>query len=363
MKKKLILLLAALMLVSLTLAGCGGTTADDDTFRVGIVYSTGGLGDRSFNDSAHRGLQQARDELGIHFDYVEPRESAEDDAALRDFAERGYDLVIGVGFQMAKTLAEVAADYPDVKFAIVDGGLAQVPANVVDLVFAEHQGSFLAGAIAALVSESNTIGFIGGVSFGLIHRFEGGFVAGAKHINPDIRVISNYAASFGDPGTGKELALAQINQGADVIYHASGGTGGGLFEAVMEIQDRTVYAIGVDANQNWLAPGRVIASMLKRVDVAVFEIVNAALEGTYAGGQAKVFDLEIDGVGLTDLEEIDVDEQAARTANAITEAELEAIREMKENVTAEHAAAIEEIKAGILNGTIQVPDWMIDGRP
>ncbi|QNO16755.1 BMP family ABC transporter substrate-binding protein [Alkalicella caledoniensis] len=349
------------MLVSLTLAGCGGGGAadpDDETLKIGIVYSTGGLGDKSFNDSAHRGLQRAENELGIIFEYIEPRDSAEDADSLREFADDGFDLVIAVGFQMEDSLKTVAAEYPDIKFAIIDSVVDLE--NVVSLTFAEHEGSFLAGALAALVSESNVIGFIGGVDFGLIHRFEGGFIAGAKHINPDIRVISQYAGSFGDPAAGKEAALAQIDSGADVIYHASGGTGGGLFEAARE---RNIYAIGVDSNQNWQAPGYIIASMLKRVDVAVFETVKALQDGQYAGGEVQAFDLDIDGVGLTNLGEIDVDEQAAADAGDITAAELEAIQTMKEEVTAQYADQIAEIKAGILNGSITVPDWMTEGRP
>ncbi|SHJ56631.1 nucleoside-binding protein [Anaerobranca californiensis DSM 14826] len=360
MKKNLIILLVTLMVFSVALTGCGGGKADDgeEKLRVAIVYSTGGLGDKSFNDSAHRGLLRAEKELGITFDYVEPRDSAEDADYLRGFAEEGFDLVIAVGFQMADSLKTVAEEYPDIKFAIIDS-VVDLP-NVVSLVFAEHQGSFLAGALAALVTETDTIGFIGGISFPLIHRFEGGFIAGAQYINPDIKVLSQYAGSFGDPATGKEIALSQIDSGADVIYHASGGTGGGLFEAAME---RGIYAIGVDSNQNFLAPGYGIASMLKRVDVAVFETVKRLQDGEFAGGEAVMFDLAIDGVGLTDLVNIDVDEQAAKDAGDITEAQLNAIKEMKSKVTAQHAEKINEIRKGIINGTIKVPDWMTEGRP
>lgn len=350
--KKVLLLTLVVMVFSLTLVGCGAAGQDEDTLRVGIVYSTGGLGDKSFNDSAHRGLQQAQEELGISFEYIEPRDSAEDADALRSFAEDGFDLVIAVGFQMAESLEAVAGEYPHINFAIIDSVVEMD--NVSSLVFAEHQGSFLAGALAALVSETGTIGFIGGVDFALINRFEGGFIAGAEYINPDINVLSQYAGSFGDPGTGKEIAFSQIDRGADVIYHASGGTGAGLFEAALE---RDIYAIGVDSNQNWQQPGYVIASMLKRVDVAVFETVKALQEGTFEGGTLQVFDLAIDGVGITNLEELDVEEQG------LPEAQRKIISEMKEEVTAPHAETIEEIKAGILAGQITVPDWMTEGRP
>ena len=253
---------------------------------------------------------------------------------------------------MADSLETVAGEYPHINFAIIDSAVEMN--NVASLLFSEHQGSFLAGALAALVSETGTVGFIGGVDFGLIHRFEGGFIAGAEYINPDIQVLSQYAGSFGDPSTGKEIALSQIDRGADVIYHASGGTGGGLFEAALE---RDIYAIGVDANQNWQQPGYVLASMLKRVDVAVFETVRALQDGTFEGGAIEVFDLAIDGVGITNLQELDVEEQG------LPEAQRETVREMKENVTAPHAARIQEIKDGILAGQINVPDWMTEGRP
>ncbi|SES77746.1 BMP family lipoprotein [Anaerobranca gottschalkii] len=360
MKKNLIILLVSLMILSVALTGCGGGKANEgeEKLRIAIVYSTGGLGDKSFNDSAHRGLLRAEKELGVEIDWVEPRDSAEDADYLRGYAAEGFDLVIAVGFQMADSLKTVAQEYPDINFAIIDS-VVELP-NVASLVFAEHEGSFLAGALAALVTESNIIGFIGGIQFPLIERFEGGFIAGAKHINPDIQVLSQYARSFGDPATGKEIALAQIDAGADVIYHASGGTGGGLFEAAME---RGIYAIGVDSNQNFLAPGYGIASMLKRVDVAVFETIRALTEGEFKGGQSVMFDLAIDGVGLTDLVNIDIDEQAAKDSGDITEAQLNAIKEMKQRVTAQHADKINEIRAGIINGTIKVPDWMTEGRP
>lgn len=375
MKKKLIFLLVALMLVSLTLAGCGGGGSTDpdpdpdngepavDPMRIGIVYSTGGLGDKSFNDSAHRGLQRAKSELGIVFEYAEPNDSSEDPDFLRDYAEKGLDLVIAVGFQMAESLEIVAQEYPHINFAIVDS-VVELD-NVKSLIFAEPQGSFLVGALAALTSETGKLGFIGGVDFPLIQGFEGGFIAGAKYINEDIQFLTQYAESFGNPNLGKEIALNQIDQGADVIYHASGGTGQGLFEAVREASadGKTVYAIGVDSNQNFEAPGNIIASMLKRVDVAVFEATKSVVDGNFDGGSITRFDLSIDGVGITDLTDVDVDEKAAAESGDITADELEIIKQLKQNVTAQHADKIAEIKAGILSGEIEVPDWSLEGRP
>jgi basic membrane protein A len=328
--------------------------------RVGIVLSTGGLGDLSFNDAAYRGLQRAEEDLNIEFDYIEPADPSEDETALRRYAERDFDLVIGVGFQMADSLEIVASDYPEVKFAHVDQYFEDILPNVVSLNFTEWEGSFLAGALAALVSETNNIGYVGGVDFALIHRFEGGYYQGAKYINPDIEVQRRYADDFGDPARGREIALGMIDDGADVIYHAAGGTGTGVFEAA---EEEDIYAIGVDSNQNYVAPGYVIASMLKKVDNAVYDTVKSVVDGTYEGGQNLYFSLADGGVGITDLTEITVAEQQALEEGMITEEELNTIKEMKENVTAPHAERISEIEEMIINGEIEVENWGETGRP
>jgi basic membrane protein A len=333
--------------------------AAQDT-RVGIVLSTGGLGDLSFNDAAYRGLQRAEEELGISFDYIEPADPSEDQTALRRFASRGYDLVIGVGFQMADSLTTVAGEYPDTKFAHVDQFFEDIPENIVSLNFAEWEGSFLAGALAALTSESGNVGFVGGVDFALIHRFEGGFYQGARYINPDIEIQSRYADDFGDPARGREIALGMIDDGADVIYHAAGGTGSGVFQAA---EEEDIYAIGVDSNQNYVAPGYVIASMLKKVDNAVFDTVKSVVEGNYQGGNNLYFTLADGGVDLTSLTEVGQPVLDAHENGTITDEELETIREMKENVTSPYADRIAEIKEMIINGEIEVENWGETGRP
>lgn len=333
----------------------------EEKTQVGIVLSTGGLGDLSFNDAAYRGLQRAEEELGISFDYIEPADPSEDETALRRFATRGSDLVIGVGFQMSDTLETVAQDYPDVNFSHVDQDFGEdILDNIVSLNFAEWEGSFLAGALAALVSDTGVVGYVGGVDSSLIQRFEGGFYQGAKYINSDIEVKRRYADSFGDPARGREIALGMIDDGADVIYHAAGGTGSGVFQAAGE---EDIYAIGVDSNQNFVEPGHIIASMLKKVDNAVFDIVKAVDEGNFEGGQNLYFTLEDGGVDLTSMTEIGQPVLDAVEAGEITEEELETIKTMKEEVTAPHADRIEEIKEKIINGEIEVENWGETGRP
>lgn len=335
--------------------------AAQDTTKVGIVLSTGGLGDLSFNDAAYRGLKRAEEELGIESQYIEPSDPSEDETALRRFAGRGFDLVIGVGFQMSDTLMIVAADYPDVNFAHVDQTFGDdILDNVVGLGFADWEGSFLAGALAALVTENDNIGYVGGVDSALIQRFEGGYYQGAKYINPDVVINRRYADSFGDPARGREIALGMVDDGADVIYHASGGTGSGVFQAAGE---EGIYAIGVDSNQDYVEPGRVIASMLKRVDNAVFDTVKTVVDGTFVGGKDLNFTLEDGGVGLTSLTTVDKPVVDAYENGVISKKDLETIKTMKKEVTAPHADRIAEIEEGIISGEIEVDNWGIIGRP
>ncbi len=312
--KGLRLLLGLLAAFALLAGACGDDDGDssngDDTgdgsdVRVGMVYDIGGRGDQSFNDAAYEGLTRAADELGVEVNDLEPAAGGENRAELlRTLAEEGYDLIIGVGFAFEDSIVEVAADFPDITFAIVDS--APEADNIKGLVFAEHEGSFLVGAAAALKSESGIVGYIGGVEIPLIQKFEAGFVAGAKAVNPDIEIITQYISQppdfsgFNDPARGKEIASSMYERGADVVYHAAGGSGGGLFEAAFEAGD--VWAIGVDSDQ-YLTVGepqnaRILTSMLKEVDVAVFGAIEAFVNGDTAGG-VQVFDLSVDGVGYS----------------------------------------------------------------
>ncbi|MBV9209741.1 MAG: BMP family ABC transporter substrate-binding protein [Acidobacteria bacterium] len=270
--------------------------ADDKSkIHVGIVFDIGGKDDRSFNAAAWEGARRASKDFPIVLRDVEPGDPTSIEPAMRAFAERGYDLIIGVGFAQGPIMERVAKDYPNLKFAIIDFVVEQP--NVASLVFKEHEGSYLVGMIAAKKSQTNTIGFIGGMDIGLIHRFATGYEEGAKSVNPNIRVIVNYVgvtdSAWNNPGKGKELAEAQIGKGADVIFTAAGNSGLGAFDAV---EQRNKFVIGVDSNQNWVKPGFVLTSMVKRVDNAVYQIIKDKVAGKFEGG-LHVYGLDNEGVG------------------------------------------------------------------
>jgi basic membrane protein A len=278
--------------------------------KVGMAYDIGGRGDLSFNDSAAAGLDKAVTDYGVETQELEPTAGGENrEENLRLLAESGFELIFAIGFAFDEGLANTAPDYPDTSFAIVDS-VSDLP-NVASLVFAEHEGSALVGAAAALKSETQKIGFIGGVNTGLINKFEAGYVFGAEQINPDIEILVQYLteppdfSGFNDPAKGKEAALAMFEQGADIVYHAAGGSGGGLFEAAKEVSETSgskVWAIGVDSDQ-FVTAGEdvqpyILTSMIKRVDVAVYSTIsNFVNEGNQSG--TVVFDLGADGVGYS----------------------------------------------------------------
>lgn len=272
--------------------------------RVGLVFDVGGLGDKSFNDAAYEGVSRARRELGTTTEYLEPSGAEDREAALRLFAARGFDLVIGVGFVFTTDINEVAKDFPKVRFACVDyvepKRLDEIPDNVVGLGFREEEGAFLVGAVAGLTTKTSHVGFVGGMQVPLIKRFENGYRAGALHVCPDCEVHVAYAGTtpeaFADPAKGKAIAISQISAGTDVIFHASGTTGHGVFQAA---KDMGIKAIGVDGDQYDEMPGVVITSMLKRVDVAVFDTIRAVGEGRFEAG-LESFGVAEKGVGYVD---------------------------------------------------------------
>ena len=279
--------------------------AAPDAVNVGIVLDVGGLGDKSFNDGAYRGAERAEKELGARIRLIEPGEGSDREAGLRLLAAEHMDLVVAVGFIFTDDITQLAKEYPNVNFADVDyslstdknGNPVPPPPNVAALKFKEEEGSFLVGAIAALVGGSKKVGFVGGMDVPLIWKFEAGYRAGVKAVCPDCEVVVQYAGvtpdAFRNPGKGKELALSQYAQGVNVIYHASGSTGLGVFEAARQTGK---YAIGVDADQYSEAPGRIVTSMVKGIDVSVFDMIQRVKEGTFKGG-IYTFGLAENGVG------------------------------------------------------------------
>ncbi|MDN5568810.1 MAG: BMP family ABC transporter substrate-binding protein [Paracoccus sp. (in: a-proteobacteria)] len=297
-----------------------------------LIYDLGGKFDKSFNEAAFAGAQRWVEETGGTYRELEMQSEAQREQALRRLAEVGANPIVMTGFAFGDVLTQIAGDYPDTKFAIIDM-VVDAP-NVQSVVFTEEQGSYLAGVMAGMKSETGTVGFIGGMDIPLIHKFECGFAQGFKATQPEGKVVINYTgttpAAWNDPVKGGELARAQKSQGADVIYAAAGGTGIGVLQAAA---DEGILSIGVDSNQNHLHPGQVLTSMVKRVDNAVFDAFTA---GDAMVPGVKVMDLAAGGVDV-----------------AIDDAN-------RELVTAEIQTAVEEAKAGIAAGEISVHDYMSD---
>jgi basic membrane protein A len=305
-----------------------------ESYKVGLLLDKAGKDDSSFNASAFRGLQKAEKELGIESKVVEAKDAAQAESSLRALSQRKYDLIVAIGFSQADAVNKAAAALPASKFVIVDSEVNRP--NVLSVMFAEHEGSYLMGVLAAMASKSSSVGFIGGMNVPLIRRFEMGFDAGAKSVNPKIKVLSSYIGVTGDafnnPPKAKELALTQHSQGADVIFHAAGASGKGLFDAADE---KKFLAIGVDSNQNNVKPGRVLTSMLKRVDVAVFEAIKQAKAGQFKGGQVIYHGFTTGGVDWT------LDENN------------------KSLITDPMKAKVEQVKKDIISGIVKVPDYYV----
>lgn len=299
--------------------------------KVGLVFDKGGKDDRSFNAAAFKGAMKAKDDLKVFVKYVEATDDNAFEPMLRAFAQKDFDLIIGIGISQAEAIKKVAAAFPQKHFAVVD---AEVKAeNVRSLLFEEHEGSYLVGAIAALSSKTGKIGFIGGMDIPLIRRFEMGYAAGAKKMRPGIKVVSNFVGVTGEawnnPAKAKELAITQYGGGADVIFAAAGASNAGLFDAAEEARK---FAIGVDSNQNYIKPGLVLTSMLKRVDTAVFDTILDGTEGKYPGGIRR-FGLANQGVDY-------------------------AVDNFNEKLlTPEIRKQIEQLRMQILQGKLHVPDY------
>jgi basic membrane protein A len=307
-----------------------GTAAAE--IKPAVVFDMGGKFDKSFNEGIYNGIEKFRMESGISYGEFEVANEAQREQALRNFARRGYNPIIAVGFGQAPALEKVAAEYPDTSFSIIDM-VVDLP-NVQSIVFKEHEGSFLVGMIAALASETGKVGFVGGMDIPLIRKFACGYEQGVRYVNPDAEVYQNMTgmtpAAWNDPVKGAELAKSQFDRGADVVFAAAGGTGLGVLQAAA---DGGKLSVGVDSNQNYLHPGSVLTSMLKRVDVAAYEVYQTAMDGTWTAG-IRNLGLAEDGVGWA----LDEHNEAL--------------------ISAEMAQQVEAARAAIIAGEMAVHDYM-----
>ena len=284
--------------------GDSGDSGEASGLKVALIYS-GFLGDKSFNDSAHEGALRAVEDFGIELKELESQEPAEWESNFVAMAAEGYDLVIGVSTQFQDIMAKHCPDFPDTKFAIIDGVVEGD--NIVSSTFAQNEGSFLAGAAAAMftthteiegVNDKKIIGWVGGMDIPVLHDFFVGYEQGAKYIDPDIQILQSFAGTFNDPLKGKELATAQFNQGADIVMNVASGTGVGILDAANELG---LYAVGVDLNQDDVYPGHILTSMLKRVDQATYLAIQSVVEDTFQGNTTTYLDISLGGVSLTDF--------------------------------------------------------------
>ena len=340
------LLISVVLGLALVAAGCGGGGGDQGSgggsdVRPGLVLDVGGLGDEGFNDSAYAGLKRAEKEFDVKGEYLESSAPTDYADNLTQLAESGYNPVIAVGFLMTEDLTEVSEQFPDTQFAIVDS-VVDTP-NTIDLVFREQEGSYLAGVVAGLMTQEDTeyttsdekvVGFLGGQTGPLIEKFEAGYVAGVESVCPDCEVLVNYAGStpeaFNDPARGKEISLQQVNQGADIIYHAAGNTGSGLFDAA---QQENIFAIGVDQDQAKSFPDApILTSVVKRVDNAVYATIERVSKGGEPTGETVDSGLKEKGLSLAPYGRFD------------------------DLVPQEVKDEVEKARQGIESGDIKVPD-------
>ena len=320
------------MAAATALALTAGAALADDS-KPAIVFDIGGKFDKSFNESMFNGAEKFKKETGVAYGEFEIANEAQREQAIRNFADQGYSPIIAAGFAQAAAVEKVAKEYPDLKFAIVDMVVDQP--NVQSIVFKENEGSYLAGLLAGMASKSGKVGFVGGMDIPLIRKFGCGYAQGVKAAKPDATIFQNMTgdtgAAWDDPVKGGEITKGQMAQGADVVYAAAGATGLGVLQAAA---DGGALSIGVDANQNYLYPGKVLTSMMKRVDVAVYNVMKAGNAGFKPGVQA--LGLAEDGVGVA------MDDNN------------------KPLITPEMMAAVDKAKADIIAGTIKVHDYTED---
>ncbi|WBW98806.1 BMP family lipoprotein [Oceanirhabdus sp. W0125-5] len=358
--KKLVAMTLAVTMVAAGFVGCGKKENNNaaknnnkkvvekgEEVKVGLVTDEGGVNDKSFNQSADTGIKEAGKSLNVKYNFIESQSKEDYAENLEALIDDGKDVVFAVGFQMGDAVANMSAKYENAKIAIIDFAYEdptteekEQPANVHSIVFKEHEGSFLVGVIAGLTTTTNRVGFIGGKDFPLINRFEYGFAAGVMSVNPEAgkplvsREAVKYADSFSEVNKGYEIAKALYDEGCDVIYHAAGGVGIGLFKATAELREagKEVWAIGVDMDQAVTLPEYkdvILSSMIKRVDTATNSVVNDIAKGEFKGGEVTALGLKEEGVGISESS--------------------------KEHVSEETLAKVEEAKKAIIAGEIVVP--------
>jgi len=336
--KNVKILLTLVLIISALGISCKKTDNNSETnsgkLKVGLVFDVGGRGDKSFNDAAYNGLVKAKNDFGIDFEVIDPGEGSDRESALRKLASRkDIGLIFGVGFIFTEDITKIATDFPDKKFGCVDYTVdpkKEIPKNLAALEFKEEEGSFLVGTLAALVSKTEKIGFVGGMESSLIKKFEKGFTEGVKYVKPESRVLVGYVSVTGDgfknPGKAKEIALSQYSSGAEIIYHASGLSGLGVFEAA---RDQKKFAIGVDMDQQKEAPGFILTSMTKQVDEIIYQTIKDYKDNKFVSG-VKSLGLKEKGVDYVYN------------------------NENKNLISDEVRKKVEEIRTKIINGEIKV---------
>ena len=299
--KKFVALSLILLLMAAVLTGCAEKApavkpvVEDQPLKMAMVTDVGGINDQSFNESAWEGHSKAEKELEFKVSYVESKQDADYASNLETLLDVGNDLIWGIGYMMEGAILEAAENNPDQKYAIIDAAYADTPENLVGVVFKAEEASFLVGYIAGKMTKTGKVGFVGGMDFPVIHGFHYGFMAGVKQANPAVEVLVQYADSFTDSALGKAIANQMYQNGADIVFHAAGGVGDGVIAAAAE---QGKFAIGVDRDQNYLAPDNVITSAMKRVDNGIFNVAKSLKDGNFPGGQTVSYGLKEGGVGI-----------------------------------------------------------------
>ena len=301
MKKKILSMATILVVGTIGLVGCSKEEVKDETLKISLVLTEGGANDQSFNQNSLEGAKRAAEKYNVEVNYLECRQKSDYATNIETAIDGGSDLVIGVGYEMSEAIKEAAELYPEQNFAIVDGSFEEIPENVKPILFNEQEAGYSVGLIAGKMTKSNKLSFLGGFDIASVKGFAIGFEQGAKEVNPDIEVTTQYANSFTDAAKGRAMAQQLVNNGVDIIFTAGGGVNTGVYEVAKE---KNIKAIGVDMPCSYIEPEHIITSALKRVDVGVELTIKDLVEGNFSGGQAQVYDLSNQGVGYEDTTHI-----------------------------------------------------------